>query len=327
MSSWPPHLPIAITASRAVARASPTRGAGDRQRRLEGAGGEVGELGGGVVDAEVVGQVAGGEPEQEPAVLHAQRVDRLARPAASATGVGVARVGADRRAAAPSRTAYAAGRVRAERRVGQLAPLLGVPARGGRPAPARAEHASSSRIAVPSSSASSAQQRRRGRRPRSASRHQRRRAPGRGRRCGRAARAAARPASPSARELGQRARRGRGSRAGAASPVLVRGRSSAHSPAGVRRPASAANDAASGRQAASSSARGVVDRRRSRASWSMPLRHVASRGRRRPTAASTRPSTSGCSCTPHTRRREPRPPAPRRPASRPAATAPVGQRR
>ena len=74
-------------------------GPGDGERRLEGAGGEVGELGRGVVDADVVGQVAGGEPQQDPAVLHAQRVDRLGvgqrRPPASRR-----RVGADRRRAA-----------------------------------------------------------------------------------------------------------------------------------------------------------------------------------------------------------------------------------
>ena len=50
----------------------------DRQRRLERPGGEVGQLGRGVVDALVVGQVAGGEPQQQPAVLHPQRVERLA---------------------------------------------------------------------------------------------------------------------------------------------------------------------------------------------------------------------------------------------------------
>ena len=85
------------------------------------------ELGGDVVDADVVGEVAGGEPEQEPAVLHPQRVHRLARPAAVATGRRVVGVGADRRAAGRPRTANAAGRVRAERRVGELAPVLGVP--------------------------------------------------------------------------------------------------------------------------------------------------------------------------------------------------------
>ena len=77
MSSWPPHLPIAITASRAVERRVADPGPGDGQGRLEGAGGEVGELGGDVVDALVVREVAGREPQQHPAVLHAQRVERL----------------------------------------------------------------------------------------------------------------------------------------------------------------------------------------------------------------------------------------------------------
>ncbi len=98
---------------------------GDRQRRLQGPGREVGQLGGGVVDAEVVGQVAGGEPQQPAPVLHAQRVDGL--------GVrqrrgrrGRVRVGADR---AQQRGAHRPGRRpgRAQRRVGELAPVLGVP--------------------------------------------------------------------------------------------------------------------------------------------------------------------------------------------------------
>ena len=45
--------------------------AGDGQGRVEGAGGQVGQLGGDVVDTDVVGEVAGGQPEQDPAVLDA----------------------------------------------------------------------------------------------------------------------------------------------------------------------------------------------------------------------------------------------------------------
>ena len=45
---------------------------------VERAGREVGQLGGHVVDADVVGEVASGQPEQHPAVLDAQRVERLA---------------------------------------------------------------------------------------------------------------------------------------------------------------------------------------------------------------------------------------------------------
>ena len=46
----------------------------DGEGCVERSGGQVGELGRGVVDAEVVGQVAGGQPQQLPAVLHAQGV-------------------------------------------------------------------------------------------------------------------------------------------------------------------------------------------------------------------------------------------------------------
>ena len=103
MSSWPPHLPIAITASRARPASSPTRWPGHGERGVEGAGGQVGQLGRGVVDAEVVGQVAGGEPQQHPAVLDAQRVDglvvgRVATGAASSGSAPTAR-------SSPARTA------------------------------------------------------------------------------------------------------------------------------------------------------------------------------------------------------------------------------
>ena len=98
----------------------------DRQRRLEGAGREVGQLGRGVVDTEMVGEVAGGEPDQDAAVLHAQDVGRLRR-GERRRRVRALRVGADRPRSAP-RTAYAGGPGGAEERVGQLAPLLGMPA-------------------------------------------------------------------------------------------------------------------------------------------------------------------------------------------------------
>ncbi len=85
MSSWPPHLPIAMTASLASGGSLAHPGPGHGQRRLERAGGQVGDLGGCVVDAEVVGQVARGQPQQDPAILHAQCVEGL--------GVGLRRHG------------------------------------------------------------------------------------------------------------------------------------------------------------------------------------------------------------------------------------------
>ena len=98
----------------------------DRQRRLERAGREVGQLGRRVVDPEVVGEVAGGEPGQDAAVLHAQRVG-AARRRAVAVGCSALGIGADR---PQQRAAYGVrrGAGGAEERVGQLAPLLGVPA-------------------------------------------------------------------------------------------------------------------------------------------------------------------------------------------------------
>ena len=109
MSSWPPHLPIAMTDSRPARGLLPHPGPGHRQPGLEGAGGEVGQLGGDVVDADVVGEVAGGQAEQHAAVLHPQRVDRL-RVGQGRHRVDVERVGTDRGQQA-ARTAYAAGRV------------------------------------------------------------------------------------------------------------------------------------------------------------------------------------------------------------------------
>ncbi len=51
----------------------------DRQRSVERAGGQVGQLGRGVVDPEVVSEVAGREAGQDAPVLHPQRVGRLGR--------------------------------------------------------------------------------------------------------------------------------------------------------------------------------------------------------------------------------------------------------
>ena len=100
-----------MTASRQSPRPRPQLGAGDRERRLQGRAGEVGQLGGDVADAAAAGEVARGEPEQRRAVGDAQRVER-----------GAVRPVGDRRSAVGSApTASAARRA----------------ARCGRPASAR----------------------------------------------------------------------------------------------------------------------------------------------------------------------------------------------
>ena len=58
----------------AAARVLADLGARDGECRVQRSGGEVRELGGGVVDPEVVSEVARREPEQHPAVLHPQGV-------------------------------------------------------------------------------------------------------------------------------------------------------------------------------------------------------------------------------------------------------------
>ena len=103
----------------------PDPGPGDGQRRVQGAGGEVGQLGGHVVDADAVREVAGGQPEQQPAVGDPQRVD--------ADGVlagrhrrGGQRVGTHRpQQLGPHRERR--GTRGAQRRVGEVVPVLGVP--------------------------------------------------------------------------------------------------------------------------------------------------------------------------------------------------------
>ena len=95
---------------------------GDGERGVEGACRQVGELGGRVVDPEVVGQVPRSQAEQEPAVLDPQRVDGLG------VGLGrgrrvVTRLCPDRaQQALPHGVRRRPGR--AHRRVGELAPLL-----------------------------------------------------------------------------------------------------------------------------------------------------------------------------------------------------------
>ena len=97
---------------------------GDREAGVERAGREVGQLGGHVVDADVVGEVASRQPDQHPAVLDAHRVEGLALRQGGDRDVGE-RVGAD-----GGEQAGADGVRRrpgaAERGVGELAPLLGV---------------------------------------------------------------------------------------------------------------------------------------------------------------------------------------------------------
>ena len=97
--------------SRCGALADP--GPGHREGGVERAGGKVGQLGGDVVDSDVVGEVAGGQPEQDPSVLHPQGVARVAirqgrdRGQSGARSPGPAPTERIRSA----RTAYAAGRV------------------------------------------------------------------------------------------------------------------------------------------------------------------------------------------------------------------------
>ena len=129
-------------------------GSGDRERRLERAGGEVGQLGRGVVDAEVVGQVAGGEPGEQPPVLDAERVDRLAVQPGSPSGASFAG-SAPTAFSSAARTAYAAGRVEPRNGSASSRHCSGCRQRWSVSA-WLAPSTDSSRIAVPSSSASSA---------------------------------------------------------------------------------------------------------------------------------------------------------------------------
>ena len=143
------------------------------------------ELGGDVVDAEVVGEVAGGEPQQQPSVLHPQRVAAPRACDSVATGLGVVGVGADG--------------TEQRRRSGRTPEGGSSPASGRSsscqwsgwrrrcsPSAWLAPSTESSRIEVPSSSATSCEQRGRGRRPRRRARPGPP-APGRDRRCGRSA--------------------------------------------------------------------------------------------------------------------------------------------
>ncbi len=118
-------------------RADPLPSHGERgvQRRAR----EVGELGGRVVDAEVMGEVACGQAQQHPAVLHAQGVERLGVRSAggrhrvcriSADGTQQARADGVRRRPG-----------RAERRVGELVPVRGMPDEVVAEGLAGAEHA------------------------------------------------------------------------------------------------------------------------------------------------------------------------------------------
>ncbi len=125
-------------------------GAGHGEGRLERPGREVGELRRDIVDALVVREVAGREAQQDAAVLHAQCVHRLGvrerRDRCRVARVGADRteqLGADREGRRPGG---------AERRVGELLPLLGVADQVVGQA-VLAPSTDSSRIAVPSSSA------------------------------------------------------------------------------------------------------------------------------------------------------------------------------
>ena len=96
------------------------------------------ELGGDVVDTDAVGEVAGGQPDQQPAVGDAQRVDRLLIGQGRDRG-GVGRLGADR---TQQVGAHREGRRPggAEHRVSQVAPVLRVPAQVVAERGAGAEH-------------------------------------------------------------------------------------------------------------------------------------------------------------------------------------------
>ena len=100
-------------------------GPGDRKGRVQRAGGEVGQLGGDVVDPDAVGQVTGRERQQPTAVLDAQRVDGLRVVALGHRRRG-GRVRADR-LEEPGADGVGRRAGRPERRVGQVAPVLGMP--------------------------------------------------------------------------------------------------------------------------------------------------------------------------------------------------------
>jgi hypothetical protein len=100
------ELPAAALAHRddreaAFRRAGGQLGARHRQRRLQGRGGEVGELGRYVVDPDSSGEIAGRDVDQHPPVRHAQRVHRR-RPRQPGPGGGVVRLGAHGREQSPA---------------------------------------------------------------------------------------------------------------------------------------------------------------------------------------------------------------------------------
>ncbi len=114
-------------------------GARDGQASLQRGRGQVGELGRDVVDPDTVRQVAGGEAEQQPAVLDAHRVDGL-RVGQGRRRAVVRRVGADRLEHAGAEVVRRRPRG-LEGGVGQVAPVLGVPEQVVAERRARAEHA------------------------------------------------------------------------------------------------------------------------------------------------------------------------------------------
>jgi hypothetical protein len=100
-------------------------GAGDRECGVQGPAGEVGQLRRGVVHPEVVGQVAGGEPEQHPAVLHPECVQRVG-PGQRRDRLRLRRIGTHR--VKQSLLDRERGRPGGPQGgIGELVPLLGVP--------------------------------------------------------------------------------------------------------------------------------------------------------------------------------------------------------
>ena len=125
----------------------------DRQRRLEGARGQVGQLRRGVVDADVMGEVARRESGEQPPVLDPERVHGVGVP--DGRGRAVARgIGSDGPQQRRRASAYAAGRVDPRNGSASSRHCSGCRQRWSVSA-WLAPSTESSRIAVPSSFASS----------------------------------------------------------------------------------------------------------------------------------------------------------------------------
>ncbi len=127
-----------MTASRVFAGGVTDPCPGDGQRGVERPRREVRQLRGHVVDADGVRQVAGGQPEQQPPVGHAQRVHPVGVRTARHrfVGGGVRPHGGEQ--GGPDRVGGRARRP--EGRVGEVLPVLGVPQQVVAEGRAGAEH-------------------------------------------------------------------------------------------------------------------------------------------------------------------------------------------